>query len=161
MPGSDHLDELVAALIALMGALNNPRQDDVLLQEADVSIERALFPLIVRLSVIGPMGVAELADHAGRDHTTISRQLKVLERLGLVKRRANPQDGRVRQAILSAAGRLVAKRIAHARRRLLSQLLDSWSASECEAFARLALKMADGMKGIREKANLRTLEGGN
>ena len=150
MPADPRLDELAAALIALTGMLNNPRQDDMLLSEARVTIDRALFPLIVRLSAIGPMGVAELADHAGRDYTTISRQLAALERQGLIVRRTGERDARVKEALLTTEGSRIARRIANARRRLLDRLLASWSASERATFARLAQKMADGMIDMRE-----------
>jgi DNA-binding MarR family transcriptional regulator len=152
MADSDPLDNLAAALFALIGALNNPRQDDVLLREASVSLDRALFPLVARLGALGAMSVAELADHAGRDYTTISRQLVVLEQQGLVGRRVNRHDRRVREAVLTAAGRQVATRIADARRRLLRRLLKSWSAPDREAFTRLARAMADEMISVRDGA---------
>lgn len=150
MTAADDVDQMVSALIGLIGALNNPRQDDVLLREARVDIDRALFPLLVRLDVLGAMGVAELADQAGRDHTTISRQLGVLESQGLVRRRVHPDDGRVRQAVLTPRGRRVANSISDARRRLLGRLLADWSAAERKSFAALAQKMADGMRTMRE-----------
>ncbi len=144
------LDSLAAALIDLVGTLNNPRQDDVLLKEAGVVLDRALFPLLARLGMLGAMGVVQLADHAGRDYTTISRQLSALEEQGLIKRRNSALDARVREAVLTAAGRRVAGRLADARRRLLTRLLSDWSGPECEAFARLARKMANGMRSLRE-----------
>jgi len=150
MTDTVEVDELVAALIGLMGALNNPRQDDALLAEAGLDLDRALFPLVARLGALGPMGVAALGDHAGRDHTTISRQLAVLEEQGLVRRRANKDDRRVREAILTAQGARVAQRIVTARRRLLTELLADWSASERKSFAALARKMAEGMRRMRD-----------
>lgn len=152
MPAANDLDPLVAALIDLIGALNNPRQDDVLLAEAGLSLDRALFPLVARLGAFGPMGVVELGEQAGRDHTTISRQLTALEAQGLVSRRTHPDDRRVRQAVLTAQGAQVARRIGAARKRLLSLLLADWSAADRESFARLAQRMADDMRRLREEA---------
>jgi DNA-binding MarR family transcriptional regulator len=140
------VNEVAAALIDLIGCMNNPRQDDVLLGEAGVTLDRALFPLVARLGALGAMGVAELGDHAGRDPTTISRQLAVLERDGLVRRRAGEADRRVREAELTEEGRRVARRLADARRRLLTMLLADWTAGDCDVFSRLALDLADGMK---------------
>ncbi|WP_083370329.1 MarR family winged helix-turn-helix transcriptional regulator [Chromobacterium sphagni] len=85
------------------------------LREAGVSLDRALFPLIARLGAVGPMGVMELAEHAGRDHTTISRQLAALERQGLIERRSSAQDRWAREAILTGDSWRVAQRIAEAR----------------------------------------------
>jgi DNA-binding MarR family transcriptional regulator len=147
---SDDIDDVIAALIGLMGALNNPRQDDVLLREAGVSLDRSLFPLVARLGALGAMGVAQLADHAGRDHTTISRQLGVLEAAGLVERRTQTDDRRVREAALTAEGRRVDRRLAAARRRLVGLLLIDWSAEERGAFSRLARKFVAGMTRARD-----------
>jgi hypothetical protein len=58
-------DLLAGALLDLVGMLNSPAQDDILLQEARVSIDRALFPLLVRIGVSGSISVVELADQVG------------------------------------------------------------------------------------------------
>jgi len=47
------IDDLVAALLDLMGFLSSPKRDDVLLNEAGVNLDRALFPLLVRLARSG------------------------------------------------------------------------------------------------------------
>ena len=59
-----NVDAIAAALIELTGLLNSPRQDEVLLGAAGVSLDRALFPLLVRLSASPAMGVAQLAAHS-------------------------------------------------------------------------------------------------
>ena len=88
---------------------NSPRQDEVLLREAGVTLDRALFPLLVRIARAGSVGIVELAGQAGRDHSTISRQVARLERLGLVARQAAAGDQRVREARITEAGeRLIA-----------------------------------------------------
>ena len=76
--GADPGDPLRDARAQPLGA-DAGRDDDVLLAEAGVSLDRALFPLVARLGALGPMGVVELGEQAGRDHTTISRQLTALE----------------------------------------------------------------------------------
>ena len=104
MHDTHDIDAVAAALLDLLGALNSPRQDDILLAEAGVSIDRALFPLLVRIGAAGRLSVAELADLVGRDHSTISRQTAKLESLGLIDRRPATQDQRVRVASLSHDG---------------------------------------------------------
>ncbi len=58
------VDAIAAALIDLTGCLNSPRQDEVLLRAAGVSLDRALFPLLVRLSA-ATLSVVQLADQVG------------------------------------------------------------------------------------------------
>ncbi len=144
-----HNDALAAALTDLVGMLNSPRQDDILLREAGITIDRALFPLLVRIGAAGSIGVADLADQVGRDHSTISRQTAKLESLGLITRQPSPSDQRVREAAMTAEGRRVVRAITAARRRLLERLLAGWTAEEREAIARLNRKLADAMRAGR------------
>ncbi|MEJ0066289.1 MAG: hypothetical protein WDM85_13435 [Caulobacteraceae bacterium] len=41
------------AMIELVGLFNSPQRDDLLLREAGVALDRALFPLLVRLGMSG------------------------------------------------------------------------------------------------------------
>jgi len=138
-----NIDTLGAALVELIGFLNSPQRDGALLREAGVGLDRALFPLLVRLDMQGPMGVAELADRSGRDHTTISRQLAKLERLGLIARRESPRDRRRNAAKLTAKGTRIVRAIALARRRLLSRALSGWNETDRAALAELSRRFAD------------------
>ncbi|WP_288192736.1 MarR family transcriptional regulator [uncultured Phyllobacterium sp.] len=149
MHDTHNSDALAAALIDLVGILNSPRQDDVLLKEAGVSLDRALFPLLVRIGTAGSIGVVELAEQVGRDHSTISRQLAKLEMLGLVDRQTARGDQRINQAIITENGSQKVLAIVQARRKLLDALLSDWSSDEREAIARLNRKLADVMKAAR------------
>ena len=141
------IDRLVAALIDLMGFLSSPRRDDVLLKEAGVDLDRALFPLLVRLAISGPTSVAALADQVGRDHTTVSRQLSKLESLGLISRRGGGADRRVRPASLTPEGEEIVQAITAARRRLLSRALAGWSQTDRAKLATLNRRFVDALEG--------------
>lgn len=146
MHDTRNVDTLAAGLLELMGCMNSPRQDEFLLREAGVSLDRALFPLLVYLSRVTALGVAELAEQVGRDPSTVSRQISKLEELGLVKRRANKEDMRVREAAITKAGHRMIEAISTARRRLLEQLLHDWSEQEREQLPRLIQKLASAMR---------------
>jgi DNA-binding MarR family transcriptional regulator len=141
-----NIDALAAALLDLIGCLNSPRQDDVLLREAGVSLDRALFPLLVHLSAATAMSVAKLAEQVGRDPSTVSRQLGKLEQLGLVSRPAAREDMRVRDAAVSKAGLRTVAAITVARRKLLGEFLQDWPPEERELFPKLLQRLADSMK---------------
>ena len=139
------IDDIGGALIDLMSFFSSPRQDEVLLREAGVEIDKALFALLVRLAAAGPLSVAGLAEQVGRDHTTISRQLPKLESLGLVERRGGGADRRIRAASLTVAGETMVRTIAAARRRLLSAALSDWSPADRDDLARLNRRFADAL----------------
>ena len=145
MYSAHEMDELGSVVLELAGIVNRPDRDDLLLAEAGVSLDRALFPHLVRLSVRGPMAVAELAAEAGRDHTTVSRQLTKLESLGLIWRPQSQGDARTRPAALTPEGEAIAEAIGAARRRLLSKALASWSAADRQALVRLTRRFVDSL----------------
>ncbi len=148
-----NVDAIASALIDLTGCLNSPRQDDFLLREAGVSLDRALFPLLARLSAARPLSVAQLAEQAGRDPSTVSRQLAKLEQLGLVKRPSTHEDMRVRAATITNAGSRTLAAITEARRRLLGELIGDWSADERRVFPQLVQRLADAMKERQANAS--------
>jgi len=149
MHNTHNYDALAHALIDLVGMLNSPRQDDILLKEAGVLLDRALFPLLVRIGASNALKVADLAEQVGRDQSTVSRQTAKLEGLGLIKRRAGKADRRAREAVITTDGRRLVEAITKARRRLFNQLLADWSAADVQALARLNRRLADAMRDAR------------
>jgi len=127
-----------------MGFLSSPQRDEVLLGEAGVDLDRALFPLLVRLARSGPLSVARLADQVGRDHTTVSRQLAKLDGLELITRQGG-DDRRVRTASLTGAGEAIVSAISDARRRLLSKALAAWSETDLANLAILNRRFVDAL----------------
>lgn len=146
MRNAHNYDSLVLALMDLVGMLNSPRQDDILLKEAGVLLDRALFPLLVRIGASNSLNVAALAEQVGRDQSTVSRQTAKLERLGLIKRRAGRADQRAREAVITVEGRRLVQAITKARRRLFDKLLAEWSIGDVQAIARLNRRLAEAMK---------------
>lgn len=138
--------QLHEALMDLVGHFNRPEPDAAMIREAGVSLDRALFPLLVRIERRGPIGVVELAGLAGRDHTTVSRQVAKLESLGLVSRQAGAQDRRVREAAITDKGRAITDALDAARDRLAAPILAHWSEDDLDALTRLMRRFADDLK---------------
>jgi DNA-binding MarR family transcriptional regulator len=130
----------------LVGMLNSARQDEFLLREAGIALDRALFALLVRIGASAALNVAVLAEQVGRDQSTVSRQTAKLADLGLIRRRAAKADRRAREAVITAEGRRLIQVITAARRRLLDRLLADWSAADVQGLARLNRRFADAMK---------------
>src|SRR5215472_18852135 len=106
---SSVLHRLHEALIDVVGFFNRPQNDVILLREAGVSLDRALFPLLVLIQRRGPLGVGELADRVGRDYTTVSRQVAKLESLSLVARGPGKADRRVTEAVVTEKGQAMSE----------------------------------------------------
>ncbi|TKI06077.1 MarR family winged helix-turn-helix transcriptional regulator [Martelella alba] len=143
-------DALASALLDLIGCLNSPRQDEILLREAGIALDRALFPLLVGLSRSQGSAIAQLAEQVGRDPSTISRQITRLAELGYVKRRPGEHDRRVKEAAVTPEGLHVIEAITQARRRLLAQLWQDWSEKERQALPALLQKLVRAMKSRQQ-----------
>jgi DNA-binding MarR family transcriptional regulator len=145
------LRTLHEALIDVVGFTNRPQNDVILLREAGVSLDRALFPLLVLVQRRGPLAIGELADWIGRDYTTVSRQVAKLETLGLVARRAGRTDARVTEAIVTDKGQAISDMLDAARERLARNAFAGWSKDDLAEFARLLRRFADSLMGRTEK----------
>jgi DNA-binding MarR family transcriptional regulator len=139
------LRPLHEALIDVVGFFNRPQNDAILLREAGVSLDRALFPLLVLIQRRGPLGVGELADRVGRDYTTVSRQVAKLENLGLVARRAGKTDRRVTEAVVTEKGQAMSELLDATRERLATIALADWSEQDLKDLTRLLRRFADNL----------------
>ena len=133
------------ALLEIVAVMNRPQRDQVLIDEAGIVLDRALFPLLVNVDRFGPIGVGDLADRVGRDYSTVSRQVAKLNDLGLVERRAGAADRRVNEAVVTPAGRTMNRAIDAARERLARAVFETWAVEDIDALVRLMRKLADGL----------------
>jgi DNA-binding MarR family transcriptional regulator len=143
---SEQIREIHGALLDIVSVINRPDRDEVLIKEAGIRLDRALFPLLVGIERLGPISIVELASRTGRDHTTVSRQVAKLESLGLVDRRANETDRRVREAVVTRQGKEMTMHIDAARERIGTAIFASWKPAEIDDLVRLMRKFADAMK---------------
>jgi DNA-binding MarR family transcriptional regulator len=140
---SRELRELHGAIVDLVALMNRPQRDDALLEEAGVSLDRALFPLLVGIERFGPIGVVELSERAGRDYTTVSRQVAKLLELKLVQRRPSAVDARLREAVLTDRGREMTEALHAARLRRVAPIAAKWSDDDLSHLVRLLRRFVD------------------
>jgi DNA-binding MarR family transcriptional regulator len=139
-------DTLERTLLALARFINDPRQDWRLMAEAGLDLDPMFLPLLVSLGAGGALGVVELSEQLGKDHSTMSRQLAKLEAAGLVAREASPTDGRVRAARLTPAGKAAVAALSAARRRLFDRALADWTLADRQTLTRLFSRFAEALK---------------
>lgn len=139
------LREIHGAMQDIASAMNRPQRDEALIEAAGIPLDRALFPLLVGVGRFGPIGVVEAADRAGRDYTTVSRQVAKLEELGLIKRQPSATDGRVREAVITPKGKAMTNLVDAAREKMGRAIFETWAPSDVETLARLMRKFADAL----------------
>ena len=139
------LPELHRSLIDITSLMNRPERDVELLAKAGLSLERALFPLLVLVQRLGPVGVVDLAGRVGRDYTTVSRQVARLEELGLVTRRPSPTDKRIREALITPMGKEATDALDAAREEMAVGMFEDWERKDFDDLARLMRKLVETM----------------
>lgn len=140
------LRELHGALIDIVSVMNRPQRDEAMVREAGIALDRALFPLLVMVERLGPIGIVDLADRVGRDYTTVSRQVTKLESLGLVERRASQADGRVREATITPQGKTLTDKIDMAREAMARAIFADWPEQDVADLVRLMRRFADAVQ---------------
>ncbi|BBO04259.1 MarR family winged helix-turn-helix transcriptional regulator [Bradyrhizobium ottawaense] len=139
-------------MIDIVSVMNRRQGDDMMIREAGISLDRALFPLLVGIERRGPIGVVDLADRMGRDYTTVSRQVAKLENLGLIKRHASEADRRVSEATITPSGKAMTDAVDRARERIVGGMFATWDDQDVEDLVRLMRKLADAMMAPGESA---------
>ncbi|MEW9612978.1 MarR family winged helix-turn-helix transcriptional regulator [Shinella sp. S4-D37] len=143
--------ELHGALIDIVSIMNQPQRDEQMVREAGISLDGALFPLLVGIERRGPIGIVDLAERTGRDYTTVSRQVAKLESLGLAERRQGAVDRRVTEAVVTPKGKAMTDKIDAARERNVRAIFASWDAPDVDELVRLMRKFADAVKDVPVK----------
>ena len=134
------------ALISVISLMNRPDVDERMVREAGIALDGALFPLLVMVERLGPIGIVELANRGGRDYTTVSRQVSRLESQGLVERRADENDARVRAVVVTAKGQAMTDALDAARERMARAMFADWSESEVDMLVSLMQRFARGFE---------------
>ncbi|MBN9029401.1 MAG: MarR family transcriptional regulator [Rhizobiales bacterium 63-7] len=139
---SASLRELHGALIDIVSVMNRPQRDEEMVRQAGIALDRALFPLLVMIERLGPIGIVDLADRVGRDYTTVSRQVSKLEELGLAERRESAADRRVREAVVTAQGKVMTDKVDAAREKMAREIFAGWDAGDVTDLIRLMRRFA-------------------
>jgi DNA-binding MarR family transcriptional regulator len=98
-------------------------------------LDPGAYGLLVLISEAAPARPTYLAAYYGIGKATISRQLKVLEELGLIGRAPDPVDGRAHLLQLTDEGRQRLDRLRRARQERCRALLDTWPEDEVRLLA--------------------------
>lgn len=96
-------------------------------------------------SIPGGVRAIDVADTLGLHKSTMSRNIAVLEGLGLVTREPSPEDARARILTITEPGRGSLDAAISARRARVSSILGRWSAGDVRDLARLLGQLNDDL----------------
>ena len=110
-------------------------------REVHPDMEPAAYGLLLLLQQQQAMRLTDIAASIGIGKPSISRQIVMLESLGLVQKHADPQDGRAQAISLTPAGSQALARTQAARKDLFRTLLDGWDDDELVQLGSLLTKL--------------------
>lgn len=145
-PELEAADDLHAAFLPVLRWASRSAVRGRLWADGELELTPTDAWLIEALATHGPMRVTMLAAWQGVDKSTVTPQVRRLERAGLVDRRGDPVDGRASLLTLSVAGRQVRERIRATGGDVLAEGLADWTDSDRRTFARLLRRFAETLE---------------
>jgi DNA-binding MarR family transcriptional regulator len=129
----DDLARLETELAMLTRTLEGMSRRSTLYRDLD----RASYVLARTLATEAPVSINGLAERVGLDATTVTRQIATMETAGLVRRKGNPSDRRVRLVELTALGSRRMDEVRQAREGRITEFVADWSDDDRATFGRL------------------------
>jgi len=106
-------------------------------QSGGARLTRATFEMLAVIHRYGPLRVSELVQRVGVDQSTVSRQIRPLEELGLTVRSEDPGDRRVVWLDATEDGIRLMRKLRSRVNRNVEAALASWSPADRETFGKL------------------------
>ncbi|MDY6808189.1 MarR family transcriptional regulator [Gordonia sp. HNM0687] len=113
----------------------------------DGEVESAAFKSLFHLAR-QPMRSRELAENLNADPSTVSRYVAQLVDLGLVRREADPDDGRATQLVITDDGRARVEAMRAVRRTAMDQAMSDWSDDELRTLVGLLGRFVDAAETV-------------
>ena len=144
----DALAGLERGLTRLLRQMTRPAFYRWLAAAGGVHLDRADYGVLVRIDEAAPVRLTDLAESLGVDISTVSRNVRDLERSGLVQRTGDPADQRASRLSLSDEGQDVLGRVRRTRQEAMRQVLADWSESDRALLAQLIVRLSDDMDAL-------------
>jgi len=138
-------NEIFEALFEIVTFFNHPQQDRYLLRQAQVQLDPAALPIVVRVGRQPAISVGELAAQIGRNHSSISRQVDKLMAAGWLLE-TERSDQRVRRLTLSEAGQRGLLRVKLAREAAFKRRLAEYSLDDRAALLATLKRLAETLR---------------
>lgn len=139
-PEAEAAIEMVEAQLSVMWRRGRSINHN-LTRKVHPELEPAAYGLLTVLVANGAMRLTDLAACIGVGKPSVSRQIAFLEKIGLVRKEADPSDGRAQSILLTDLGQARMRSVHAARKMALYTRLADWSTEELEQFATLIAKL--------------------
>lgn len=141
-------EELIKSLVTIVTFFNRTDRDKIFVKKAGINLEATSFQLFVTIGRIQPTNVSDLANVLGKSHSSTSRQIDKLEKLGYIKTKNDEIDARIRSISLSEHGKQVTEIINKTRLDNIERALSTWSEEDKKNLFNSLDHLADTLKNI-------------
>jgi DNA-binding MarR family transcriptional regulator len=135
----DALDLVETEMAVLARALERLHRRSEIYRDLD----RASYLIARTLQTTGPVSINSLASVLGLDATTVTRQVATMEIAQLLRRRVDPNDGRVSLISLAHTGLRKMRAVQVARKERIAKLLHDWPENDRRELGRLLARFND------------------
>ena len=150
----DAVIELEGVFTRLMRLAIRPAFYRRLADATGIPLERSAYATLVWVAELGSARLTDVAEAVGMDISTVSRQIRALETLGLVSRRVDSSDQRAFHVALTEEGRATLDRTRRVRQESLRAMLADWSPDEVADLARLIGRLTVDMAALGQVPEL-------
>lgn len=141
-------EELIKSLVTIVTFFNRTDRDKIFVKKAGINLEATSFQLFVTIGRMQPTNVNDLANVLGKSHSSTSRQIDKLEKLGYIKTKNDEIDARIRSISLSEHGKQVTEIINKTRLDNIERALSTWSEEDKKNLFNSLDHLADTLKNI-------------
>ncbi len=121
----------------------------VMAQEVHPDLDPTAYGLLIRLEEVGQARLTDLATYFGVGKPTLSRQLAYLARIGLVRGRADPADGRATRLELTETAVRRIHEVRRTRRGHLRAELERWPTDDVAVLGQLLHRLNTASSAAR------------
>lgn len=144
-PTTKELDAIEAALVALYRASFQHRAWEDIQKRSGINLDRSSAALLKVVHGCGQANcrIQDIARYLGIEAPSVSRTVQELEHDGLLRRRADSNDRRASNIVLTETGLQQLAKLQSTKRERLKTALHSWSADDRHDLARLLNQLAE------------------
>lgn len=138
--------QIADCMMRMMRAQHAIRAKVVTMEDTDAAATFLLIDLVKH----GPRRASDLAGQYNADPSTVSRQVAALVKAGLVRRTADPDDGRASILVPTDKGVAAAKARVARRGRAVRPVVEDWPATDRADLLRLMHRFLDDLESHRD-----------
>lgn len=150
--------QVLAAVSELVRWARKPEYQRHLFGDAADQLSPVEASILEYIAWKGPLRLSDLAARQGVDKSTITPQVRGLERKGMLDRQGDPTDARASLLTISERGQALQRRFSDAGTAVFDDILAAWSREDREALGSMLTRFAEDFSRLGTPPDPRSRE---